>query len=187
RIDTGDSAFVRPADLAGAFDLLTENPDAVLLAGSTDWGVELTIKHQRAPMTIAIDQLSELRGFTVADDHVEIGAALTLSEVERALRGSIPLLAQVFPLFASHLIRNAATIGGNLGTGSPIGDMAPALLALEAELVLASSRGDRVVPLAEYFTGYRQSVRAQDELIRSVRIPTPIAPISRFYKVAKRK
>ncbi|MDN6202032.1 MAG: FAD binding domain-containing protein, partial [Micrococcaceae bacterium] len=100
---------------------------------------------------------------------------------------SVPLLAELFPLFASRLIRNAATIGGNLGTGSPIGDLAPALLALDADLVLSSPRGDRTVALAEYFTGYRQSVREADELIRAVRIPTPMAPVARFYKVAKRR
>ena len=63
---------------------------------------------------------------------IEIGAALSLSEVERRLAGRVPLLDQLFPQFASRLIRNGATIGGNLGTGSPIGDTPPALLALEA-------------------------------------------------------
>ncbi len=187
RIESAGSAFVRPANLSEALELLVGTPEAVLVAGSTDWGVELTIKHRRASLTIAIDQLSELRQFHVADDHIEIGAALTLSEVARLLDGSVPLLDQVFPRFASQLIRNAATIGGNLGTGSPIGDMAPALLALDADLVLSSPRGDRTVALADYFTGYRQSVRAADELIRAVHIPTPLAPLSRFYKVAKRK
>lgn len=187
RIETSGSTFVRPVDLEETLSLLAETPEAVLLAGSTDWGVELTIKHRRAPVTIAIDQLPELRQFHVADDHIEIGAGLTLSEVERLLGGSVPLLAEVFPLFASHLIRNAATIGGNLGTGSPIGDMAPALLALDADLVLSSPRGNRTVALADYFTGYRESVRAADELIRAVRIPLPVMPLGRFYKVAKRK
>ncbi len=187
RIETPGGIFVRPADLEEALGLLAGTPEALLLAGSTDWGVELTIKHRRAPLTIAIDQLPELREFHIADDHIEIGAALTLSEVERLLDGSVPLLSQVFPRFASQLIRNAATIGGNLGTGSPIGDIAPALLALDTELVLSSPRGDRTVALAEYFTGYRESVRAADELIRAVRIPTPVATLGQFYKVAKRK
>lgn len=187
RLETAGSAFVRPADLEEALSLLVGTPEAVLLAGSTDWGVELNIKHRRAPLTIAIDQLPELRQFHATDDHIEIGAALTLSEVARLLDGSVPLLDQVFPLFASQLIRNAATIGGNLGTGSPIGDMAPALLALDADLVLSSPRGNRIVQLADYFTGYRESVRVADELICAVHIPTPVAPLSRFYKVAKRK
>ena len=78
----------------------------------------------------------------------------------------MPLLAEMFPQFASRLIRNGATLGGNLGTGSPIGDAPPALLALEAQLVLSGVDGDRVVALEDYFTGYRQSVRAAGELSR---------------------
>ena len=119
---------------------------------------------------------------------IEIGAALTLTEIERRLDGRVPLLAEVFPQFASRLIRNGATIGGNLGTGSPIGDTPPALLALEARLVLADADGEREVALADYFTGYRQSVRRADELIRAIRIPLPAGPASAaFHKIAKRR
>ena len=93
----------------------------------------------------------------------------------------------MFPQFASRLIRNGATLGGNLGTASPIGDTPPALLALDAALVLASSRGEREVRLAEYFTGYRQSVKRPDELIKTIRIPLPVAPVTAFHKIAKRR
>jgi xanthine dehydrogenase small subunit len=141
----------------------------------------------RAPQVIGIDRVEELRGLEVGDASIEIGAALTLSEVESRLAGRVPLLGQVFPQFASRLIRNGATIGGNLGTGSPIGDLPPALLALEAGVVLASPRGEREVPLADYFTGYRQTVRAADEVIRAVRVPVPLASISAFHKIAKRR
>ena len=71
---------------------------------------------------------------------IEIGAALTLSEVEQRLGGRVPLLDALIPQFASPLIRNRATVGGNLGTASPIGDVTPALLALGARVVLASAR-----------------------------------------------
>jgi xanthine dehydrogenase small subunit len=182
-----DGSFVRPTSLAGVLELIAERPDARLLAGSTDWGVELNLRHARAPLTVAIDRLDELRQLDVRDDAVEIGAALSLTEIERGLDGQVPLLADLFPQFASRLIRNTATLGGNLGTGSPIGDSLPVLLALEAELVLASTRGERVVPLADYFTGYRQTLRRPDELIKIVRIPRPLAPISAFHKIAKRR
>ena len=157
------------------------------MAGSTDWGVELNIRHARTELTIGIDRLEELRGLTVGDSVIEIGAALTLSEIERQLDGSVPLLADVFPQFASRLIRNGATLGGNLGTGSPIGDTPPALLALDATLILASVKGEREVRLADYFTGYRQTVKRPGELIKSIRIPTPVAPVSAFHKIAKRR
>ena len=180
--------YVRPADLAGVLDLLAVHPDARLVAGSTDWGVELNIRHARAALTIGIDRLAELREFTVGPDRIDLGAALTLSEIETRLAGRVPLLADLFPQFASRLIRNGATLGGNLGTASPIGDAPPVLLALDASLVLASAAGgEREVLLADYFTGYRQSIRRPGELIKTIRLPLPLAPVTAFHKIAKRR
>jgi xanthine dehydrogenase small subunit len=187
RVESSQGAYVRPADLAETLDLLAEHPDACLVAGSTDWGVELNIRHSRAALTIGIDRLAELRGLSVGADSIEIGAALTLSEIERALDGRVPMLAELFPQFASRLIRNGATIGGNLGTGSPIGDLPPGLLALGASLVLASRTGEREVPLDGYFTGYRATVKRPDELIKTIRVPLPLAPVTAFHKIAKRR
>ncbi|HET6560474.1 MAG TPA: FAD binding domain-containing protein [Marmoricola sp.] len=187
RLSAAGASFVRPETLDAALALLSERPDAVVVAGSTDWGVSVNLLGSRADLTVAIDRLPELRSLRVGDDEIEIGAALTLSEVERGLQGRVPMLTQLFPQFASRLIRNGATFGGNLGTGSPIGDAAPALLALDATVVLASTDGDREVPLDGYFTGYRQSVRRPGELIRAIRFPLPLAPIAAFHKVAKRR
>jgi xanthine dehydrogenase small subunit len=187
RVRVGDAEFVRPADLAAALALLAERPDATVIAGCTDWGVEVNIRGARAPFVVAVDGLPELRTFEVGSSEIEIGAALTLSEAERLLDGRIPLLDQLWPQFASRLIRNGATLGGNLGTASPIGDAPPVLLALEATIVLAGPGGDREVPLADYFTGYRQTVKQQGELIRAVRIPLPLAPTVAFHKIAKRR
>ncbi|MEF2278491.1 FAD binding domain-containing protein [Deinococcus sp. YIM 134068] len=184
---TPDGDFHRPTALADAFDLLAAHPDARLLAGGTDWAVEVNLRHARAGVTVAVDGLPELRTFAWADDHLEIGAALSLSEIERRLAGRVPLLAEWLPHFASRLIRNSATLGGNLGTASPIGDSPPVLLALDARVVLASRAGEREVPLADYFTGYRRTVRRGDELIRAVRIPLPLAPVTAFHKIAKRR
>jgi xanthine dehydrogenase small subunit len=180
-------SFARPGTLADALRLLHEDPTATVVAGSTDWGVEVNLRGARAASVIAIDRLAELRGLDVDAGRAELGAALTLTEIERRLDGRVPLLAQLFPQFASRLIRNAATLGGNLGTGSPIGDAAPVLLALEASLVLASVDGEREVALSDYFTGYRQSVRRPDELIKAVRIPLPPARLAAFHKIAKRR
>ncbi|WP_255025009.1 xanthine dehydrogenase small subunit [Rhodococcus sp. GA1] len=179
--------YIRVGDLSEALVMIAADPSARPVAGSTDVAVEANIGGARPALRIGIGHLEELRHLLVDDDHVEIGAALTLSEIERRLDGTVPLLAQLIPQFASRLIRNAATIGGNLGTGSPIGDMAPALLALDAEVELVSTEGRRIVPLADYFTGYRQSVRRSDELIVSVRIPRPLAGLTAFHKVAKRR
>jgi len=186
-VSSAQGSYVRPADLAGALELLAVNPEARLVAGSTDWGVELNIRHSRAELTIGIDRIEELREFSFGADRIDLGAALSLSEIEARLGGRMPLLAELFPQFASRLIRNGATLGGNLGTASPIGDTPPALLALDASLVLASVEGEREVLLADYFTGYRQSVRRADELIKTIRIPLPLAPVTAFHKIAKRR
>ena len=186
-VTVGDQYLLRPANLAEALDALAEYPDAQLVAGSTDWGVEVNIRSRRAATTILIDRLPELRDYDLGVEEIRLGAALTLTEIERRLAGAVPLLDQLFPQFASRLIRNGATLGGNLGTGSPIGDAPPVLLALDADLELVSVRGSRRVPLADYFTGYRQSVRAADELISAVLIPRPLAPVTAFHKIAKRR
>src|SRR4051794_9985937 len=185
---SGDGAeFLRPAGLTDALAVLARAPGATVVAGCTDWGVEVNLRGARVPLVVAVDRLEELRGFAVDDAGIEIGAALTLTEVERRLGGRVRLLAELFPQFASRLIRNGATIGGNLGTASPIGDTAPALLALDATVVLVSAEGEREVPVADYFVGYRQTVRTPGELIRAVRIPFPLAPVSAFIKIAKRR
>jgi len=167
--------------------VLAGSPGATVVAGFTDWGVEVNLRGVRDALVVAVDRLEDLRGFVVDDSSLEIGAALSLSEVERRLDGAVPLLSQLFPQFASRLIRNGATIGGNLGTASPIGDMPPGLLALDAAVLLVSVAGEREVPLADYFVAYRQTVRRPDELIRAVRIPLPVAPVASFIKIAKRR
>ncbi len=187
RIRSADAEFVRPATLDETLRILADRPEALLVAGSTDWGVDVNIRGVRGPLVVAIDRLPELRALTVDEDEIRLGAALTLTEIERRLDGAVPLLAEVFPQFASRLIRNGATIGGNLGTGSPIGDTTPALLALEAQLVLASTEGERVVPLIDYFIGYRRTVRAPGELIKDILIPRPLARLTAFHKIAKRR
>jgi xanthine dehydrogenase small subunit len=210
RMAVGGAEFLRPAELDDVLGLLADRPDAQLVAGSTDVGVEVNLRGFRPPLVVAVDRLAELREFAFGPDEstgaagrgshqIRIGAALTLSEIERLLAGRVPLLAEMFPQFASRLIRNGATIGGNLGTASPIGDTPPALLALDASIVLVSRRGERVVPLADYFTGYRETLKARDELIRAVLVPLPpaqtgaggvgeeMAPLTAFHKIAKRR
>ncbi len=188
RLSADGATFVRPSDLAEATAILAEHPRAALVAGSTDLGVEVNLRGSRPTLVVALDRLPELRGLTFGPDEVRIGAALTLSEIERTLDGRVPLFDALFSQFASRLIRNGATLGGNLGTGSPIGDAPPVLLALDAEVLLVSSgAGERVVALADYFTGYRQSVRRADELIREIRIPLPLAGLTAFHKIAKRR
>ncbi len=179
--------YYRPLSLSELFRILAEHPAAKLVAGGTDWVVEVNQRFARAEVQVDISRVAELQTLSWGQNYVEIGAGVTLSELERWLEGRIPLLAQWFPLFASRLIRNRATLGGNLGTASPVGDGPPVLLALGAEVVLTSAAGERVLPLERFFTGYRQTALQPGEVIRAVRIPLPLAPQARFYKVSKRR
>jgi len=178
--------YLRPASLPELFQALEKHPQARLVAGGTDVVVEVNQRFARAEALLDLSALPELQTLHWGQGYVELGAGVPLSQLERWLAGRIPLLAGWFPLFASRLIRNRATLGGNLGTASPIGDGPPVLLALGAEVVLASAAEERVLPLERFFTGYRQTARQPGEVIRAVRIPLPLAPQARFYKVAKR-
>ena len=186
---TPSELFLRPGALDEAFALLLTHPAAQLIAGGTDLMVYANQRYQRFPVLISVEALSELRELTLGEDELVLGAAVPLAELERALSRSAlnaGLLGQLLPLFSSRLIRNRATLGGNLGTASPIGDAAPVLLALAAELELVSRRGTRRLPLAEFFLGYRRTALAAGELIRAVRIARPMPTFQRFYKVSKR-
>jgi xanthine dehydrogenase small subunit len=190
-VDQRDSAgaqrFVRPATLDEALQVLADEPHAVPVAGATDLGVLVNLAMLRPPVLVAIDRLPELRELSVGEHQVRIGAALSLTEIEHQLRGRVPLLAALFPQFSSRLIRNAATLGGNLGTASPIGDSPPALLALDAIVELAGPDGRREVALVDYFTGYRTTVRRDGELIVAVRFALPAPGVTAFHKIAKRR
>jgi xanthine dehydrogenase small subunit len=182
--------YVRPTELAGVFEALREDPHGMLIAGGTDLMVYANQRYERFSTLIALDALDELRRFEIEDHEIVLGAGLPLSAIEERLshdyRGVIPVLEQVLPLFSSRLIRNRATLGGSLGTASPIGDIAPALLALDADVTLGAASGTRRLPLRDFFLGYRKSVLTAGELIVSVHLKRPLAAHQRFYKVSKR-
>lgn len=178
--------FSRPASLDGLFELRTDDPNAKLVAGNTDLGVLTNLRGDRMAHLISIEAVPELREFRHSGQFVEIGAALTLAEIEERWTKAPRVIGEWLDLFASPLIRNRATLGGNLCTASPIGDSAPLLLALDAAVRIASPQGERILPLSEFFLDYRKTALRRGELVRAIRIPTPIAKQMRFYKVAKR-
>lgn len=182
-----DTRFHRPGSLAELVELAAAYPDARLIAGGTDVVVERNVLRRRWPRFISVEGVPELRTFRWGDDGVEIGAALPLAALEARIAGRLPLLEQLMPLFASRLIRNRATLGGNLATASPIGDGAPVLLALDAQVRIVSVKGERIVPLTSFFAGYRRTVLEPGEVLAAVRIPRPFPALGRFYKVAKRE
>jgi xanthine dehydrogenase small subunit len=183
--------FHRPTQLSEVLDLLQQHPDATLVAGATDLGLEMSWHRQRYPMLISLEAVGELRQIHQTDELVEIGAAVPLSHIETTLHGLFPSLDEMIHWFAARQVRNRATLGGNIGTASPIGDLPPVLLSLDAVLKLAGPGGDRMLPLANFFTGYRQTELQPGEVIVSVQIPKTPAPgtarrLSQAYKIGKR-
>jgi len=162
------------------------HPAAQFVAGNTDLGVVTNLRDRRFPHLISLEGVPELRLFRDEAEYVEIGAGLTLSEIGERWNGAPAIFPEWLGLFASPLLRNRATLGGNLGTASPIGDSPPILLALDASVVIEGVEGSRVVPLSEFFTGYRKTLLGRCEILRAVRIPKPFPELGRFYKVAKR-
>jgi xanthine dehydrogenase small subunit len=179
--------FFRPTTLPECFRAMAQHPQARIVSGATDLGVESNLRGRRFETLIGIEALPELRSFEDGADAVEIGAALTLSEIDERWRGAPAVWKEWLTLFASPLIRNRATLGGNLVTASPIGDGAPLLLALDARVRLVSAKGARTVPLDRFFLGYRRTALAPGELLVSILVPKPLPAMARFYKAAKRR
>jgi xanthine dehydrogenase large subunit len=167
----GDEKFFRPKTLAELFRLKRKHPAARLVAGATEIGVELNKKFKAFPLLISTEAVAELTLIRRTPAGWRIGAAVTLTAIEEKVAPHYPPLAKMLRLFAARQIRNRATLGGNIATASPIGDSAPVLMTLGASLVLASARNTRVVPLAEFFTGYRQTAMKPDEIIKEIVLP----------------
>ena len=179
--------FSRPSTLEECFDALARQPDAVVIAGGSDLGVESNLRHTRWRHMVSLEALDELRQLVEDAAAVQIGAALPLSDLERRWHGAPRVFADWFALFASPPIRNRATLGGNLVTASPIGDAAPLLLALDAIVHVAGRNGRRTIPLAGFFTGYRRSALQSGEIVTTIELRKPFPQRVRFYKVAKRR
>jgi xanthine dehydrogenase small subunit len=183
--------FYRPTELSEALHLLQQHPDATLVAGATDLGLEMSWHRQHYPVLISLEAIQALQQIEQTDAAVELGAALPLSQIETRLRGVFPSLDEMLHWFAARQVRNRATIGGNIGTASPIGDLPPVLLALDASVKLVSATGERELLLADFFKGYRQTELKSGEIIYSVTIPKVITPgtaerLSQSYKIGKR-
>ncbi len=183
----GTATYHTPKSLGEALALKQQHPEADFIAGATETAVFINKRLQRPERLISLEHVAELLVLEKTDTHWQLGAAAPLTDIEHALDGEFPALDQVFRLFASRQIRHRATLGGNLVTASPIGDTAPVLLALDASLILAAADGERSVPLADFFTGYRQTVLRPGEILKTIVVPRHLPGRCEFHKVSKRR
>lgn len=184
--------FLRPATLLELFELIERHPEAQLAAGATELGLGITKRFESFPTLIALDAIPELTRVQSTDSEWRIGAAVTLTKLWDAIGDEFPAMSSMLRWFGSRQIRNRATLGGNLATASPIGDSAPVLLTLDAQLSLISAKGIRTVPVNQFFIGYRKTALQPGEIIQEIIIPRVAGgdlsrEFARFYKVSRRR
>ena len=181
-------AYIAPATQAELLAVRAAHPQAQVVAGATDVGLWVTKQHRQLAQVLDVTRAAELRRIDDTPEHIAIGAAVTLTEAFARLTAQWPSLAEFAHRFAGLPVRNSGTLGGNVANGSPIGDSMPLLIALRAQVVLASqARGERALPLEALYTGYRQNVMAADELLVRIVVPKPSATEQlKAYKISKR-
>ena len=184
-----------PRSLQEAFGLLAEaasdgREPLTPIAGGTDVMVRITGEIGEPPARlIDLWGLDELRGIASQGEAIEIGALTTYSEIRRsaACREHLPALVEASATIGAAQIQNRGTLGGNIANASPAGDTLPVLLALDAEIVVGGSRGERTVPATDFWTAYRTTALAPDELILRIRFPLAGGREAKFRKVGTRR
>ncbi|MFZ5485653.1 MAG: xanthine dehydrogenase small subunit [Pseudomonadota bacterium] len=174
----GNFAYETPRTLPALLAARAARPEAQVVAGCTDVGLWVTQQQRRFAQVLDVTRVSELRRIDWHADHIAIGAAVTLTDAFAALAQQWPQLHDFGARFAGLPVRNAGTLGGNVANGSPIGDSMPLLIALGAQLVLASTRGERLLAIEDFYTGYRRTQLAPDELLVRILVPRPPAASS---------
>jgi CO/xanthine dehydrogenase FAD-binding subunit len=161
-----------PSSLDEALDALAAHPNAHILAGGTDFMVEVNYGHRRPDTIISLRRVRELRQRDYQSDRVVLGAGVTYADLGAAdVARHFPALGAAARTVGSPQIRNAGTLGGNVGTGSPAGDTLPVLAALDAQIhLLATDRSLRIVPWSEFFIAPKRTARRSNELIVGVEL-----------------
>jgi xanthine dehydrogenase small subunit len=167
--------------------LIIDHPDAQLVAGATDVGLWVTKQQRILPAIILLADVADMHGIAETPDGLTLGAGARYSDAHAALTRLHPHLGELVRRIGGTQVRNAGTIGGNIANGSPIGDMPPALIALDATLTLRRDGARRTIALEEYFLAYGRQDRAPGEFVESLFIPRP-APETwvRIWKLSKR-
>ncbi|EAR10078.1 Xanthine dehydrogenase, iron-sulfur cluster and FAD-binding subunit A [Reinekea sp. MED297] len=183
----GPRQFTAPESLAELLKLRQQWPDARLIAGGTDLSLAFTQALETPAQVISLTDVAELQQMTEHNDCLEIGAAVSYERFLPTLLQHYQEAEEMFHRLGSKQIRHSGTLGGSLGNASPIGDPAPLLLALQADLQLVGPGGSRWVPVSEFFLAYRETVLKDDEVIASVRVPKRRPSQALYcYKISKR-
>lgn len=188
RREENGQLYSTPTTFEGLFGELAANPDARFVSGGTDLSLEITKRFQIPPKLISLEGLTELRVLEERSTGFFLGSGAALSDLETFSATRLPPLHRMLRYFAARQIKHRGTLGGNLCTASPIGDLPPALISLGAVAVLRSAKGDRRVPLEDFFVGYRKTALAAQEVLLGVEVPKLDGSVrAASYKVSKRR
>ena len=166
-------SYISPTTLPALLAARAAHPHAQVVAGCTDVGLWITKLHKQYAQILDVTRVAALRTVDTTPQHIRIGAAVTLTDAFAALTAQWPQLHRFATRFAGLPVRNAGTLGGNVANGSPIGDSMPLLIALGATLVLASTRGERSLPIADFYLAYRKTALVPDEVLARIDVPLP--------------
>ena len=181
-------SFIIPTDFTSLFQAIEKQPNARIVAGATDLSLEITKAHRELPHLISVESIPELHALELREEGVYIGAAVPLADVETALLERMPMISRMLRFYGARQIKHRATAGGNICNASPIGDLPPVLLALNAELHLRSGDGSRIVSIDEFFVGYRQTILKPGEVLEAIWVPNvSTSSKSGAYKVSRRR
>lgn len=192
--------WYRPVTLQQLLEIKNAHPASKIIGGSTETQIEVKFKAMRYNASVYVGDIPELRQYSLRDDHVELGANVSLTDLESMCDEAVekygPVQSQPFKAikkqlryFAGRQIRNVASPAGNLATASPISDLNPVFVATNTLLIAKSLRGDIEIPMDQFFKGYRLTALPEDAVIVSLRIPisSKQGEYLRAYKQSKRK
>jgi xanthine dehydrogenase small subunit len=187
-IESGVQSYFRPEQLHDAIRMKTSQTDAILINGATDIALRVTKKRELLKEIIDLGAVLELKSVSKNETEIRIGAGISLEDIRLKFTHELPALKKMLDVFGSRQIRSLATLGGNIGSASPIGDTLPVLFAYKAVVHLKNLQEERAIPASEFITGYRKTQKTAQEIILAISIPVPDSSvIIDSYKVSKRK
>lgn len=180
--------FVTPGGFEALWAELDAHPDARFVVGGTDLSLEVTKKYAVIPKLISLEGLHELKGTSETATGFRIGSGVTIAELEAFTAARLPSVHRIVRYFAARQIKHRGTVGGNLCTASPIGDLPPALISLGATAIIRGKNGERRVPLEQFFVSYRKTALEPKEILVAIDVPrVPAGARAVSYKVSKRR
>ncbi len=183
-----EQLYLKPFTLEEGLKLRKQYTSAVIINGSTDIALRQTKKKELLPVILDLSGVSELKMIQVEQHTYEIGAGVSMEQLKDFSEGRFPVIHSMLKVFGSLQIRNLATIGGNIGSASPIGDILPILFSLGVCVKVKGTASERIIEIDKFITGYRKTDLSAEELITAIILPVfESNVITRSYKISKRK